>query len=66
MPADYKRWTLAQFRSREASEKYANFKELIFPLEKTKTKFVLNNMWKYINLVRRCHYAVPPLTDSLL
>ncbi|KNZ80873.1 hypothetical protein J132_04097 [Termitomyces sp. J132] len=50
IPPDYKRWALAQFYSREASEKYANFKDLIFPLEKSKTKTVLDNMWKYINL----------------
>ncbi|KAG6860761.1 hypothetical protein C0995_007793 [Termitomyces sp. Mi166 len=50
MPTDYERWGFAQFRSREASEKYANFKDLIFPLEKTKMKTVLDNMWKYINL----------------
>ncbi|KAG6885905.1 hypothetical protein C0993_007923 [Termitomyces sp. T159_Od127] len=50
LPADYKRWTIAQFRSREASDKYVNFEKLIFPLEKTKTKVVLDNMWKYVNI----------------
>lgn len=41
----------AQIDSEKAAEKYANFKDTIFPLEKTKNKTVLENMWKYVNLV---------------
>ncbi|KAG6920263.1 hypothetical protein DXG01_005032 [Tephrocybe rancida] len=50
MPADYESWVDAQIFSQKASAKYANYKDVIFPLEKTKTKTVLDNMWKYINL----------------
>ncbi|KAG6866749.1 hypothetical protein C0991_011408 [Blastosporella zonata] len=50
MPVEYEDWVDAGIYSREASKKYANFKDAIFPLEKTKTKTVLDNMWKYVNL----------------
>ncbi|KAG6813367.1 hypothetical protein H0H92_011633 [Tricholoma furcatifolium] len=50
MPVEYEKWVDAQIFSQQASTKYANFKDHIFPLEKTKTKTVLENMWKYINL----------------
>lgn len=49
----------AQIDSEEAAGKYANFKDIIFPLEKTKNKVVLENMWKYVNLVSRCPLFLP-------
>jgi hypothetical protein len=51
IPEDYEIWIDAQTDSEEAAGKYANFKDIIFPLEKTKNKVVLENMWKYVNLV---------------
>lgn len=52
MPAEYERWFAAQSLSEEASSEIANFKDLIYPLEKTKHKTSLDNMWKCVNLVR--------------
>ncbi|KAG6850951.1 hypothetical protein H0H93_005820 [Arthromyces matolae] len=49
-PPEYGRWFNAHHFSREASSKVANFKDIIFPLDKTKTKTTLDNMWKHINL----------------
>ena len=51
MPEQYERWLDAQIYSNQASESYANFKDLINPLERTKDPTVLDNMWKFINLV---------------
>ena len=51
MPQDYENWVDAQLYSEQASKEYANFKDIIFPLDKTKNKAVLDNMWKYVNLV---------------
>lgn len=51
MPTDYEDWVDAQLYSEKASEKFANYKDVIFPLEKTKVKSVLDTMWKYVNLV---------------
>lgn len=54
MPDKFEQWVDAQVYSEKASAEYANFKDVIFPLEKTKNKGVLDNMWKYINLVGLC------------
>lgn len=51
MPVQYERWLDAQIYSKQASESYANFKDIINPLERTKDFSVLDNMWKFINLV---------------
>jgi hypothetical protein len=51
IPEAYETWMDAQIDSEEAAGTYANFKDIIFPLEKTKNKVVLENMWKYVNLV---------------
>jgi hypothetical protein len=53
MPEQYEMWLDAQIYSKQASESYASFKDLISPLEKTKDRAVLVNMWRFINLV--CH-----------
>ncbi|KAF8070672.1 hypothetical protein FPV67DRAFT_1488307 [Lyophyllum atratum] len=50
MPEEYEAWVDAQIYSEKASGDYANYKDLIFPLERTRTKPVLETMWKYINL----------------
>ncbi|KAN0091136.1 hypothetical protein V8E55_004702 [Tylopilus felleus] len=50
MPEQYDKWLDAQIYSNRASELYANFKDLINPLERTKDLSVLNDMWKFINL----------------
>ncbi|TFK44345.1 hypothetical protein BDQ12DRAFT_672818 [Crucibulum laeve] len=50
MPEEFERWVDAQLFSEKASSEIGNFKDIIFPLEKTKNKAVLDNMWKFINL----------------
>ena len=61
IPESYEAWLDAQIYSEEAAGKYANFKDIIFPLEKTKNKVVLENMWKYINLVSHATPFLPLL-----
>lgn len=53
MPQEYQEWVDAQFQSEAAADRYGNFKDIIFPLAKTKSAVVLGNMWKFINLVSR-------------
>lgn len=48
----YKKWVVAQSQSQAASNKWANFGEIISPLHQTKIKYVLDTMWKTINGVR--------------
>ncbi len=48
---DYERWEDAQIQSEKAAQLTANFEKAIFPLDKTKTKSVLDNMWKSITQV---------------
>ena len=48
---EYEFWIDAQFYSNKASDMFANFKDVIFPLEKTRKQNVLDTMWKNINLV---------------
>jgi hypothetical protein len=57
MSDEYERWIDAQIYSEKASELYANYKDIVYPLEKTKRRAVLENMWKYVNLVSiRCAF----------
>jgi hypothetical protein len=65
MPEGYETWMDAQIDSEAAAGKYANFKDIIFPLEKTKNKVVLENMWKYVNLVSLIHLFFPSFTKQL-
>lgn len=51
MPEKYEGWLDAQIYSKQALESYANFKDIIHPLERTKDPSVLENMWKFIDLV---------------
>lgn len=50
-PENYEKWLDAQWLSLKACENVANFKDLIFPLERTETPLTLKNMWKTVNLV---------------
>ncbi|ESK96615.1 hypothetical protein Moror_6835 [Moniliophthora roreri MCA 2997] len=50
MPPEFQEWVDAQLYSEVAAQKSANFKDHIFPLERTKKADVLNNMWKTINM----------------
>ena len=65
MPEEFERWVDASIYSQKASEIIGNFKDVIFPLEKTKNKTTLENMWKYINMVCTCMLAVRIVTDGL-
>lgn len=62
MPDEYETWVDAQLFSAKASQRYANYKDVIFPLEKTKAKQTLDTMWRYVNLVGE---VPPPHTPSL-
>ncbi|KAF5380464.1 hypothetical protein D9615_004625 [Tricholomella constricta] len=64
MPEEYETWVDAQLYSEKASGEYANFKDLIFPLERTRTKGVLDNMWKYVNLVGPIVLVIFKSTDA--
>lgn len=52
MPEEREQWNDASILSEQASDKYTNYKDIIFPLEKTRRKDVLDNMWKQIDEVR--------------
>lgn len=59
MPEQYEQWLDAQLYSQQASNTYANFKDLIFPLSRTEDKTVLEDMWKLVNQVRPAvHFSV--------
>ncbi|KAJ3984757.1 hypothetical protein F5890DRAFT_1474338 [Lentinula detonsa] len=45
----YDRWVAAQLHSQIASDKWANLKDIISPLHRTKTKETLDAMWKIID-----------------
>lgn len=51
MPEEYEDWVDAQIFSEKASKDISNFKDIIYPLEKTKMRNVLDNMWRLVNLV---------------
>jgi hypothetical protein len=50
-PLQYEQWLDAEYLSSEATDKIATFKDVVFPLVKSKKKPVLDEMWKKINLV---------------
>jgi hypothetical protein len=52
MPEQYEKWVDAQLYSEKAADMFRNYKDVVFPLEKTKRASNLENMWKYVNLVR--------------
>jgi hypothetical protein len=64
MPGDYETWINAQLFSSKASQQYANYKDVIFPLERAKTKQVLDTMWRYVNLVRN-YFVIQTRADQL-
>ncbi|KAL0068782.1 hypothetical protein AAF712_004111 [Marasmius tenuissimus] len=49
MPPEYDQWIDAQLFSENASDLYENYKDAIYPLERTKKAEVLANMWKLVN-----------------
>ena len=59
MPEEYEQWIDAQLFSARASQKYANFKDVIYPLEKARNTQVLETMWRFINLVCFFNYTRP-------
>ncbi|KAG0698134.1 hypothetical protein DFH29DRAFT_991187 [Suillus ampliporus] len=50
MPDQYEQWLDAQIYSQQASNNYANFKDLVFPLNRTEDRTVLKDMWKHVDL----------------
>jgi len=51
MPEQYEQWLDAQIYSQQASNYYANFKDIVFPLHRTDDRTVLENMWKHVDIV---------------
>ncbi|KAL0578301.1 hypothetical protein V5O48_003712, partial [Marasmius crinis-equi] len=49
MPPEYDQWLDAQLYSETAAEKYEDFKDAVYPLERTKKAEVLANVWKLVN-----------------
>ena len=66
MPDDYETWVDAQLFSAKASQQCANYKDVIFPLERTQTKQTLDTMWRYLNLVGEITPPHEPLLTNLL
>lgn len=64
MPDEYETWVDAQLFSAKASQQYANYKDIIFPLERTQTKQTLDTMWRYVNLVREITPPRMPLLTN--
>jgi hypothetical protein len=51
LPAEYDLWLDAQILSDKASSHVQNYKDSIYPLSKTRSRQVLDKMWKCVNLV---------------
>lgn len=62
MPDEYETWVDAQLFSAKASQQHANYKDVVFPLDRTKTKQTLDTMWRYVNLVGE---IIPPREPPL-
>ena len=50
-PDDFEAWADAQIFSLEAVQEYPKFKEMIYPLAEAKNKNVIQDLWKFVNLV---------------
>ncbi|KAK7685171.1 hypothetical protein QCA50_011534 [Cerrena zonata] len=50
LPAEYDDWLDAQALPPNMKLYVANWKDMIFPLERTRSRNVLDDMWRYINL----------------
>lgn len=50
MPEQYEQWLDAQIFSQQASNNYASFKDLVFPLSRTEDRTVLRDMWKHVDV----------------
>jgi hypothetical protein len=50
-PEEYERWQDAQLFSSRAMQTTENFKNLLYPLNVTRRKDVLSNIWRQINSV---------------
>ncbi|KZT72233.1 hypothetical protein DAEQUDRAFT_723437 [Daedalea quercina L-15889] len=49
MPEEYENWVDAQIFSEQASHYYADFKNIIYPLSKTRQKANLDQLWSIVN-----------------
>ena len=53
MPEEYEAWVDAQIFSEKASKEYANYQNLLIPIDtELKKPAVVQTVWKYINLVK--------------
>ncbi|KAF9010573.1 hypothetical protein BDQ17DRAFT_1346459 [Cyathus striatus] len=50
VPKEYELWMEAQILSDTASSEISNYKDIIYPLEKTRNQGILDNLWNCINL----------------
>ena len=63
-PQEYEDWLDAQAMPSRMKLHVSNWKDVIYPLEKTRSRSVLEDMWYYINVVRtndlylRVHFFV--------
>ena len=63
-PQEYEDWLDAQAMPSHMKLHVSNWKDMIYPLEKTRSRSVLDDMWHYINTVRindmwlRAHFFV--------
>ena len=51
MPEEYENWVDAQIFSDQASQYYANFQDVIYPLTKTRQKATLEELWTIVDNV---------------
>ena len=68
-PEDFEAWADAQIFSLEAVQEYPKFKEMIYPLTEGKNKKVIQDLWKFVNLVcfpAHCPYIVLFIQPSVL
>jgi hypothetical protein len=76
MPEEYEKWVDAQLFSERASREYANFQNLLVPIDvELKKPHVIETIWKFVNLVHfapcfvssglRAHIRCPELSRCL-
>ena len=51
-PQEYEDWLDAQAMPSHMKLYVSNWKDMIYPLEKARSRVVLDDMWYYINIVR--------------
>ena len=55
LPESYEAWIDAQLFSKEASDRWLTFADLVYPTEKTQKKATLPSLWAKVKEVRHPH-----------